>query len=629
MSKYRSAPDPDRTTTPTGIPYIIGNEAAERFSFYGMKGILAVFMVQYLYLMNDVPGRQVTEAAAAEAVHIFNGWVYLTPLLGALISDIFLGKYRTIISLSLVYCMGHACLAFMGLQGEASSWLWAGLALICLGSGGIKPCVSAHVGDQFGKGNAHLLSRMFHWFYFSINLGATISTLLAPWLLKWYGPHIAFGVPGILMAIATIVFWMGRRKFVHVRPSGIRFIGEIAKPEGWKTLLRILPVYVFVAMFWALFDQTQSTWVFQAVDMDRNVLGVEWLPSQVQFINPLLVITFIPLFAYGLYPLINRFWTLTPLRKIGLGLAGMSAAFALVAIVQMAIDAGGRPHIGWQVLAYVVLTASEVMVSIVALEFAYTQSPRSMKSFVMCFYLGSVALGNFFTAGVNHFMQIDSPSTTLEKKLEQATKKGDAVPATIAHAGFDEEMATADDLNMSYKTGEGLQTQVPGQAILEEAMDRIQSWSEANGNRLPSREEGTARIQGLVDPWGKPLRYHLKNSKTCRVSSDGPDGKFKTPWDVGIRLEIEDQAKSKKRSWLGAFRPNTEWLELRKEKIGAKKKGKKAEEDGSFTRTIYAGGGTSLEGASYFWFFTWLMLGTAILFIPYALLYRGRTVLQE
>ncbi|MDA1006093.1 MAG: POT family MFS transporter, partial [Verrucomicrobia bacterium] len=433
---YRTSPDPENTRIPGGISYIVGNEAAERFSFYGMKGILAVFMVQYLHLMNATPDRPMTEAAATEAVHLFNGWVYLTPFLGALISDIFFGKYRTIITLSIVYCLGHASLAFMGVQGEAKVWMILGLALICLGSGGIKPCVSAHVGDQFGQGNSHLLSKIFNWFYFAINLGALVSMLLTPWLLKWYGPHLAFGVPGVLMALATLFFWMGRRKFIHVPAGGTRFVEEIAKPEGWRTLLKVAPLYIFVAMFWALFDQTQSTWVFQAYDMDRKFLGFDWLPSQVQSINSLFVLTFIPLFAYGLYPLVDRFWKLTSLRKISIGLVGMAISFGLVAVIQTWIESGGRPNIGWQFLAYALLTAAEVMVSIVALEFAYTQSPRTMKSLVMCFYLGAVAMGNFFTAGVNHFIQIESPSETLQTKLQEATKKGDSVKAVVRHAGF-------------------------------------------------------------------------------------------------------------------------------------------------------------------------------------------------
>ena len=171
-------------------------------------------------------------------------------------------------------------------------------------------------------------------------------------------------------------------------------------------MLKLLPLYLFVAMFWALFDQTGSTWIFQSQDMDRHFLGFEWLPSQIQSLNSVFVLTFIPLFAYIIYPLGDRMWKLTPLRKIGLGLFIMVGSFALVALIQQWIDGGARPNIVWQILAFALLTIAEVMVSIVALEYAYTQAPRTMKSLIMCFYLGAVAIGNFLVAGVNHFIQI-------------------------------------------------------------------------------------------------------------------------------------------------------------------------------------------------------------------------------
>ncbi|MDB4415329.1 MFS transporter, partial [Akkermansiaceae bacterium] len=100
---YRTTPT-ETTGMPGGIPYIIANEAAERFSFYGMKAILSIFMVQYLWLMGDAPTEQMSEVLASENYHKFNKWVYATPFFGALLADFFFGKYRVIIWLSIVYC---------------------------------------------------------------------------------------------------------------------------------------------------------------------------------------------------------------------------------------------------------------------------------------------------------------------------------------------------------------------------------------------------------------------------------------------------------------------------------------------------------------------------------------------
>jgi POT family proton-dependent oligopeptide transporter len=408
MPSYRSAPVA-QAGMPGGIPYIIGNEAAERFSFYGMRAILVVFMTQYLVGsggMTDVMG----EEEAKGWFHLFVSAVYITPLLGAIISDGLIGKYRTIILLSLVYCAGHFSLAL-----DDTRWgLAIGLGLIALGAGGIKPCVSAHVGDQFGQTNRGLLSRAFAWFYFAINLGAFVSSLATPWLLERWGASVAFSVPGVLMLIATLTFRAGRHRFVHIPPGGMRFVREAFSNIGLGALGRLSLIYLFVAMFWALFDQTASSWVLQAQHMDRRILGLEVLPAQIQAANPLLVMILIPLFAYRVYPAIGRVYALTPLRKIAIGLFLTVVAFAIPTLVQMYIDQGGMPHIGWQLLAYVVLTSGEVMVSITCLEFSYTQAPKTMKSFVMAFFMLSISLGNLFTSGVNFFIQNPDGSSKLE-----------------------------------------------------------------------------------------------------------------------------------------------------------------------------------------------------------------------
>ncbi len=388
---------------PPGVPYIVGNEAAERFSYYGMNGILVIFMTTYL--MNARGQLDVmSETEANGWYHTFVTAVYGLPLLGAFLADAVLGKYRTIFWLSIVYCFGHFALAL----NDTRVGLIIGLGLIALGAGGIKPCVSANVGDQFGQTNQHLLQRVFSWFYFSINAGSAVSTMLIPWFLhnKRFGPKWAFGVPGIAMAIATIVFFVGRKKFVHIPPAGIGpFFRQFKQRENLKAVFNLLIPVPFIAMFWALWQQNFSSWVKQAEKLDRVVFGHEWLPEQIQTVNPAFVLVMLPLFSYVIYPLLEKVWRLTPLRKIGIGLFTNALAFAIVALIQQRLDAGERPHVDWQIIAFLVLTAGEVMVSVTHLEFAYTQAPRKLKSVVMCTYLGAVALGNVFTARVNFYLE--------------------------------------------------------------------------------------------------------------------------------------------------------------------------------------------------------------------------------
>jgi dipeptide/tripeptide permease len=294
------------------------------------------------------------------------------------------------------------------------------------------------------------------------------------------------------MALATLVFWFGRHRFVHVPPRGARYFAETFGPEGLAAILKLVPLYLLVAVFWSLYDQSGGAWVQQAQQMDRRFLGTEWLESQIQAVNPLLVLLFIPLFGLALYPAASRFVTLTPLRKILAGFLLTIVAFAITAHAQRLIDAEAArfrevvaprlaadevdatategamrtaglyaaadalakprpapgsghppadaptpdaatagpdprleaivgagiavtrdgthlaaqwPSVGWQLLAYVVITAAEILVSITCLEFSYTQAPPQMKSLVMSLYLLSVSLGNLFTALVNAVTQ--------------------------------------------------------------------------------------------------------------------------------------------------------------------------------------------------------------------------------
>jgi proton-dependent oligopeptide transporter, POT family len=601
-------------TMPPGIPYIIGNEAAERFSFYGMRTILVVFMVQYLHFMDGTGGSALSGNQAVGYYHDFTKWVYFTPFFGALLADIFLGKYRTILYLSIVYCLGHATLACMGSIGHSRYWLLAGLLLICLGSGGIKPCVSAHVGDQFGPKNHHLLSRIYNWFYFSINFGSFFSTLLTPWLLKHYGPHWAFGVPGVLMAIATFMFWLGRNRFVHIPPSGLGVFKEAFSREGLVALGKLIPLFTFIAVFWSLYDQTGSSWVLQAEQMNLKFLGVTWLESQIQAVNPILILAYIPLFTFVIYPWLNRIFPLTPLRKIGLGLILMAAAFGLTTLIQTWIDAGHRPSVGWQIASYVIITASEIMVSVVGLEFAYTQSPKAIKSLVMSLFLLSVFIGNYFTAGVNHFIAIPSAG---EVQFAQATVKlppdWQTSPRTIVLPGYDGVTGTDDDLIARCQQGRLESLEIPGRPIFLAAASRIEA---SSGEDFPSNAEGKKLMADAKDPWGNPLVYDLIDSSHARIASAGPDRANNTQWDIGVIIEkVSGDAPPASDTWLGR----------RKAELGIQEKPAQA----GFKRAEFSGGQSKLEGAAYFRFFTWLVLGTTLVFIPFAFFYRPRTYLHE
>lgn len=515
---------------PKGIPFIIGNEAAERFSYYGMKAILTIFMVDYLNM---------TDSVSSEWFHNFNSAVYFLPIFGALLSDFVLGKYRTILWLSLIYCSGHVVLAIY----ETQEGLLVGLSLIALGSGGIKPCVSAHVGDQFDESNKELIPKIFNIFYFAINFGAFFSTLATPWLLEAYGPSVAFGIPGALMLMATFVFWLGRKEFVHIPAKPKEVLAELVKPEFLKTLGKLFVLYIFVAVFWSLFDQTGSSWVLQAKNtlmnkhLDFGLFSFEILPSQIGSANPILVLALIPFFTFLIYPYIQKYINFVELKRVSVGFFIASISFFVLGYVEGQLHHGEEMSVWWQILAYLIITIAEILISITALEYSYSKAPNSVKSIIMSVYLFSVSLGNIITSQVNNYMVEEFEPQHLDYSSGYLTFQSDGL-----------EFAPGDKLNVTGDMG-----------LFEHS---------ANEPKTP--------IQGtyLVGTLGQ--KYVL--------------------WDINrapLKIEVAPRADPQKSP---ADQPKFSYYKL--------------------------------NGSAYFNFFAWLMLITAVLFIPVALKMKNKTYVQ-
>ena len=508
---------------PPGIPFIIANELAERFSYYGINSILTVYMVHQLHF---------GEAQATIWQSLFKFGAYFFPFFAAILADVFWGKFKTIMFLALFYCAGCTVVAMV----NGPSALGFGLFLTAFGTG-IKSCVSTNVGDQFTTKNQHLIPKAFSYFYFSINLGSSVSIFMCPIWLETYGPKVAFGIPALMMLLATVVFWAGRARFTVVPPAmkknqnrgalafalcfapvlvltgwvfyvagkfgplaavatllsqmalviwlslntGLRrslpaeliaWLEQSFTGESLKLVLRLgFIYYIFIAIFWSLWEQSNGqTWTLQATSdlMDKHIfsflagtpvlllqavfgalvlglayglysfireifpipvltIGVslilaaaalyfglpampslpsyEILPAQMTVMNGFFILAMIPIFTMGVFPLWQRFFKITALRKICVGLFVIGGSFAIIAWIEDRIMHGHLVSAWWQVLAYGVLSASEVLISITALEFAYSQAPLKMKSFMMAaMYLFSVSVGQAFTIQVNTSM---------------------------------------------------------------------------------------------------------------------------------------------------------------------------------------------------------------------------------
>ena len=480
-----TATTPSAERMPAGIPFIIGNELAERFCYYGINSILSVYMVQHLHF---------GEAQATVWQSLFKFGAYFFPFFAAILADVFWGKFKTIMFLALFYCAGCAVVAL----GSGPSTLAMGLFLTAFGTG-IKSCVSTNVGDQFTTKNQHLISKAFSYFYFSINLGSSVSIYMCPIWLESYGPKVAFGVPAISMLVATVVFWAGRKRFTVIPPAmkarqnrgalafalcftpvlgvtmwsyyaahstalavlvllaqmalviwlclktGVRrllpaelvaWLEQSFTGDSLKLVLKLGAIYyTFIAIFWSLWEQSNGqTWTLQATSdlMEKHLFaflkgvpaldalsGYEILPAQLTVVNGLFILLMIPIFTFAVFPLWQRFFKITALRKICVGLFVIGASFGIIGWIEDGIMHGHSVSAWWQILAYGVLSASEVLISITALEFAYSQAPLKMKSFMMAaLYLFSVSVGQAFTVQVNTSMVKPLQASALQAGAE-------------------------------------------------------------------------------------------------------------------------------------------------------------------------------------------------------------------
>ncbi|KAL0852209.1 hypothetical protein ABMA28_000429 [Loxostege sticticalis] len=355
---------------PRAVGFIVTNEFCERFSYYGMRTILSLYLRDKLGYTAD---------GATIIYHTFTMFAYFFPLIGAMIADGWLGRFRTILYLSLVYATGSVLISLAAMPPvnlPSLEFTILALLLIAFGTGGIKPCVSAFGGDQFKlPEQAKYLGYFFSLFYFAINAGSLISTFLTPILradVHCFGDNdcysLAFGVPGVLMIVSIFFFVAGKRLYIIKNPAG-NVLGKVStcighavvksckskeKREHWldhaddkydknliddiKSLLRVLVLYIPLPVFWALFDQQGSRWTFQADRMRQDIGSWTLKADQMQVLNPLLILVFIPIFEVAIYPFMTWCKLIRkPLHKMIWGGILAAAAFVISGIVEISL----------------------------------------------------------------------------------------------------------------------------------------------------------------------------------------------------------------------------------------------------------------------------------------------------
>lgn len=370
---------------PRGFWFVFWGELAERASFYGMKALLVLYMIDKL---------DYSDADSATVASFFTAACYILPIAGGYIADHWLGKFRTIVYFAIPYIFGHIILGTF----TTEVGLYVALALLAGGSGSIKPNISTLMGLMYQQeGKSHLLSQAFSWFYMAINIGAASTMTSLPFIRDRFGYSAAFMAPTLLMGISLAIFYLGKKHYPKedVRSAAREIKTAQQRHEERRTLLRLSGLFVLIIFFWSIFDQSYSTWTLFARDyliLDTSFGRIP--PDAIQGLNPILIVIMTPLFAW-LWSRTDRNENhrLSSPKKMLLG-------FFLVILCMGLMTAAGyysataKVSILWEAVAYILITMAELCISVIGLQMAFEEAPQHMKSLITGIWLCTVFLGD-------------------------------------------------------------------------------------------------------------------------------------------------------------------------------------------------------------------------------------------
>lgn len=371
---------------PTGFWFVFWGELAERCSYYGMRTILALYLTTVLAYQKE---------QGAAIMEFFMGACYIAPLFGGWIADRILGRYKTILYFSVPYIIGHLVLG--GIQTRTG--LYVALVLLAFGSGSIKPNTSTLMGQIYEEQKkTFLLTEAFSYFYAAINIGAAVSSLSLPLVRDRWGYGVALAIPAALMAVAFIFFAVGKPFYPKENVRALPKKTAEQKQDEKTTLWRLTGVFLLISLFWLVYDQSASTWVYFANDYCNLTLfpGMQITADQVQGLNPVFIV--------GLTPIFNALWEMWKRRRGGIEVPDtrkmMIGFYIVIGCMAMMAVAGfygvhAKVSIWWVVIATFVITLSELCISVVGLEFAFKQALPGTKSVVTAAFLFTVFIGDF------------------------------------------------------------------------------------------------------------------------------------------------------------------------------------------------------------------------------------------
>ena len=405
---------------PRGLAFLFGTEMWERFSYYGMRALLVLYMVKYLLLpehaenviglatlrsaLESIYGPLGTQPFSSLIYGFYTGFVYATPLIGGLIADRWLGQHITIIIGAVLMAVGHFMMAFEPL------FLFALLFLIC-GNGCFKPNMSAQVGGLYAPGD-HRRDRAYSIFYVGINLGAFLAPLVCGTLGQEVGWHWGFGAAGVGMTIAllTYIYALASRTLLPDELHKVRAAGLEKKPlepSEWRAVIALVLLFLPGILFWATYEQQGNTIALWADDhTDRSINLIVWrgeIPTTwFQAFNPFMIFAFTPLII-ALCTWQERRGS-EPSTVVKMSIGCFLCALSYVIMAGAAWDAGGDDASWlWLFVFFVVITIGELYLSPIALSLVSKVAPVRMVSFLMGVWLATSFIGNFLAGYLGSF----------------------------------------------------------------------------------------------------------------------------------------------------------------------------------------------------------------------------------
>jgi len=382
---------------PRGLSTLFFTEMWERFSYYGMRALLILFMVAPA----AAGGLGFTTRRAATIYGLYTMAVYASSIPGGWFADRVIGHYRSVLAGGVLITLGHFSMAIPTLQT-----FFLGLALIVLGTGLLKPNVSTMVGFLYGPDDARR-DAGFSLFYMGINLGAMTAPLVCGFLGQKLNWHYGFGAAGIGMMIGVTQYILGRKHLPESTPMRQRAAGDAANEpltsSDWKRIGAICVLFVFALIFWSVFEQAGSTLTLFADRHTRlSVLGWTFPSSWFQSEQPLFVIALAPVFAWLWVRLGKR--EPSSATKFAAGLALTAIGFAIVIpAARIAETQHVRVSPMWLTMLYLVHTFGELCLSPVGLSLVTKISPKKVVGLMMGFWFLATSLGNFFAGWIAGF----------------------------------------------------------------------------------------------------------------------------------------------------------------------------------------------------------------------------------